>query len=164
MNENELKAKKERIAKAQEAQKAKAEFFARLDRDEYLHTRQREHVDSKGRKRYTLQVHLAPNPERLKSHPCYRVPAGPGRRPVPNAGRWMDMSDYLRKRIRSGCLVECAPADGLKQAAAALKENTVRESYLANRESVLEDRAKAKRDKAAAAKAAMEAKAGKAKG
>jgi hypothetical protein len=75
------------------------------------HKRWREFTDGRGRKRQVMQVHLKAAPERVKAHPGFYCPAGPGRRPVSADGRWYDLTDFLRKRLRSGDVVTCAPAE-----------------------------------------------------
>lgn len=81
----------------------------RCDPDKIKHKRWREFTDRKGRARKVLQVCVRANPRRAKKHPCFVCPAGPGRRPVDAEGRWYDFTDYLRKRLRGGDVVSCAP-------------------------------------------------------
>ena len=71
--------------------------------------RWREWKDGRGRMRKVLQVYLKVNPDRVKAHPGFYCPAGPGRRPVSAEGRWYDFTDFLRKCLRSGDVVACAP-------------------------------------------------------
>jgi hypothetical protein len=102
-------AKAERVAKARAAQAKRHAELQRLKDGDYKHFRYVDREDEDGRPVKVLQVHMQLNPEHVKAQPGYYCPAGPGLRSVPAEGRWYDLSDYLRKRLISGCVVECPP-------------------------------------------------------
>jgi hypothetical protein len=104
--------KDDKGARIKAAQAKRAERMAALQKlkdGKYKYHRFVDREDKQGRPVKTLQVHMKLNPERAKAQPGYYCPAGPGMRSVPADGRWYDLTDYLRKRLISGCVVECPP-------------------------------------------------------
>jgi hypothetical protein len=105
------KAKAERVKAARAKQAERAKQLQRLKDMDYDHSRIIKRVVD-GQTVSVLQVHVQPNPERAKQQPGYYCPAGPGLRPVPAKGRWYDLTDYMRKRLISGCVTQCPPPKG----------------------------------------------------